>query len=475
MPIKLLVHKSWHVYSAENIAKVKRDEAKARGEEEESDRRSMLADSEARLDRMRKKRKKDHDGKGEGEKALDRQLKGLGPPGADDEREVGGTVIIRPDKGKAKEAEAGPAAPLDPGKHINFWSEFEAGAVKTTSADHEAALQKVIEKEKMDEYTKMYLAKKGEGDMRGWYAREDLKTDREVKEGVEGNLERAYKDGEHKRLADPLALMNSFLKRRKDVLSGAPISRLPPPSSRDRYPIDVLSLIQAPDLPGFGFTVVPEERKYAYTFANFAKTVEAFVDALSLDKYAIYIFDYGAPTGLRLALSRPDSITAIISQNGNAFEEGLGDFWDTIAKYWDDPTQANRDSIRPLTTFEGTKTQYVTGESSPSTIPPETWWLDWTLLQRPGIVDIQLDIFYDYRTNVDLYPTFQKYLSERQPPLLAVWGKNDVIFVPAGAEKFKTVLKDAEVHLIDAGHFALENHHEEIIKLIRAFLAKKGI
>ncbi|KAK4690593.1 hypothetical protein P7C70_g9543, partial [Phenoliferia sp. Uapishka_3] len=194
-------------------------------------------DSEARLDRMRKKRKKDHDGKGEGEKALDRQLKGLGPPGAEgEERESNGTVIIRPDKGKGKEVEQGPAPPLDPGAHINFWSEFEAGQTKTTGADHEKALAKVIEQAKMDELTKMYLAKKGEGDMRGWYAREDLKTDREIKEGVEGNLERAYKDGEHKRLSDPLALMNSFLKRRSDVISGKAIPRQPLPSSRDRYP-----------------------------------------------------------------------------------------------------------------------------------------------------------------------------------------------------------------------------------------------
>ncbi|KAJ3153698.1 hypothetical protein HDU86_005197 [Geranomyces michiganensis] len=232
----------------------------------------------------------------------------------------------------------------------------------------------------------------------------------------------------------------------------------------------------APDLPGFGFTEVPAERRYEYTFANIANTVCAFVHKLGLVKYALYVFDYGAPTGFRLFLSRPESVTAIITQNGNAFVEGLGKFWVDIQRYWDDPSPANREAIRYNTEFEATKFQYVHGEAHPERIPPETWHLDAALLSRPGNAEIQLDLFFDYKNNVDLYPAFQKQLEKYQPPVLAVWGREDPIFIPPGAEKFKSVVKEAEVILLEgAGHFALESHPEEIVGEIRKFLAKKGI
>ncbi|KAH7910407.1 Alpha/Beta hydrolase protein [Hygrophoropsis aurantiaca] len=229
----------------------------------------------------------------------------------------------------------------------------------------------------------------------------------------------------------------------------------------------------APDLPGFGFTNVPAERNYQYTFANFAKTVEAFADALKLKHYALYIFDYGAPTGLRLALARPDAVTAIISQNGNAYVEGLGAFWDNLRPYWASQTTENRESIRWLTSFDATKWQYVTGEKDPSAIPPETYHLDSALLARPGNADIQLDIFLDYRTNVELYPAFQQFFRQHKPPILAIWGKNDEIFIPQGANAFKTDAPDAEVVLVDGGHFVLENHLDEVADAILKFLGKK--
>ncbi|KAJ3811308.1 Alpha/Beta hydrolase protein [Lentinula lateritia] len=226
----------------------------------------------------------------------------------------------------------------------------------------------------------------------------------------------------------------------------------------------------APDLPGFGFTKVPDALKYQYTFDNIAKTIEAFVDALNLKKYAIYIFDYGAPTGLRLALSRPSAITAIISQNGNAFEVGLGEFWNGIRKYWNNPTPENRESLLWLTRFEATKFQYEAGEAHPETIPPETYYLDQALMDRPGNADIQLDLQLDYQTNVALYPAFHDYFRNYQPPLLAIWGANDGIFIPAGAKAFKTVLPNAQIRFVDGGHFALENHLDEISGHIISFL-----
>ncbi|KAF5349798.1 hypothetical protein D9758_010166 [Tetrapyrgos nigripes] len=229
----------------------------------------------------------------------------------------------------------------------------------------------------------------------------------------------------------------------------------------------------APDLPGFGFTIVPPERKYKYTFDDIAKTIEAFTHALKLDSFAVYIFDYGAPTGLRLALARPTAVKAIISQNGNAFEEGLGEFWNHIRPYWAEPNQKNRDSIKWLVQFDATKFQYVTGEAHPERIPPETYHLDQALLDRPGNADIQLDLFLDYQHNIALYPAFHEYFRTHQPPVLAIWGKNDPIFIPPGAEAFKKVLSDAVVKFVDGGHFALENHGEEIGSEILRFLEGK--
>jgi pimeloyl-ACP methyl ester carboxylesterase len=218
----------------------------------------------------------------------------------------------------------------------------------------------------------------------------------------------------------------------------------------------------APDLPGFGWTRVPAERKYQYSFASLAKTMEAFVDALGLTRYAIYVFDYGAPTGFRLALARPEQVTAIVSQNGNAYEEGLGDAWDPIKAYWKEPTQEHRDALRQFLTLDANKWQYTHGVANPEVVAPETYTLDTALLERPGNKEIQLDLFLDYASNVALYPKFQEYFRTAQPPLLAIWGKNDPFFIPPGAEAYKRDNPNAVVEMLDTGHFALETHVEEI-------------
>ena len=226
----------------------------------------------------------------------------------------------------------------------------------------------------------------------------------------------------------------------------------------------------APDLPGFGFTEVPAGRNYDYRFDNLAETTDAFVQKLNLTRYALYVFDYGAPTGYRLAVSHPDKVVAIISQNGNAYLDGLGDAWNPIKKYWKDPTPANREALREFVDFEGTKFQYVHGVADPLRVEPESYWLDTALLRRPGNVDIQLDLFLDYANNVKLYPTFQEYFRKYQPPLLATWGKNDPFFIPAGAEAYRRDIPSAKVVFYDTGHFALETHVEEISDQIRSFL-----
>ena len=228
----------------------------------------------------------------------------------------------------------------------------------------------------------------------------------------------------------------------------------------------------APDLPGFGFTTVPAERKYKYTFDALAKTVEAFLDALGLKRYAIYIFDYGAPTGLRLAVAHPERVTAIISQNGNAYEEGLGDAWDPIKAYWEEPTQEHRDALRQFLTLEATKWQYTHGVADPESVAPESYTLDAVLLERPGMAEIQLDLFLNYASNVALYPAFQEYFRKAQPPLLAIWGKNDPFFIPAGAAAFRRDNPNAVVTMLDTGHFALETHVEEIASEIDGVLGK---
>ena len=227
----------------------------------------------------------------------------------------------------------------------------------------------------------------------------------------------------------------------------------------------------APDLPGFGFTEIPEKRKYTYSFDALAHTLEAFTDAVGLNRYAIYVFDYGAPTGFRLAMSHPERITAIVSQNGNAYEEGLGDAWGPIRKYWSAPTKENRDVIRQnILNLEGTRWQYTHGVTNPESIAPESYTLDAALLERPGNKEIQLDLFLDYASNVKLYPKFQDYLRESKPPLLAIWGKNDPFFIPAGAEAFRKDLPNAQVRFLDTGHFAIETHVVEIAAAMKEFL-----
>jgi pimeloyl-ACP methyl ester carboxylesterase len=228
----------------------------------------------------------------------------------------------------------------------------------------------------------------------------------------------------------------------------------------------------APDLPGFGFTEVPAERKYVYSFDGLASTMDAFTQALGINRYAIYVFDYGAPTGLRLAMAHPERVSAIVSQNGNAYEEGLGDSWGPIRQYWAAPTEENREVIRKnILTLEGTRWQYTHGVANPESVPPESYTLDWALLERPGNKDLQLDLFLDYASNVKLYPKFQEYLRKSKPPLLAIWGRNDPFFIPAGAEAFRRDLPNAQVQFLDTGHFALETHVVEIASAMKDFLA----
>jgi pimeloyl-ACP methyl ester carboxylesterase len=227
----------------------------------------------------------------------------------------------------------------------------------------------------------------------------------------------------------------------------------------------------APDLPGFGFTEVPAERTYGYSFDGLASTMEAFTQALTLDRYAMYVFDYGAPTGFRVAMRHPDRVTAIVSQNGNAYEEGLGDAWGPIRTYWDSPTPENREVLRKnILTPEGTRWQYTHGVVNPESVPPESYTLDTALLERPGNKDIQLDLFLDYASNVRLYAKFQEYFRTCRPPLLAIWGRNDPFFIPAGAEAFRKDLPSAKVEFLDTGHFALETHALEIATAMKAFL-----
>lgn len=238
------------------------------------------------------------------------------------------------------------------------------------------------------------------------------------------------------------------------------------PRLADRY------RVIAPDLPGFGFTEVPEERKYVYTFDALAQTILAFTDALGLKRYALYVFDYGAPTGFRLAMMRPERVTAIVSQNGNAYEEGLGDSWAPIQRYWREPTEEIRGMIRKALNAEGMKREYHTGIPERYEIAPESYTLDAALLARPGNVEIQLDLFLDYANNVKLYPKFHEYFRAHRPPLLAIWGMHDTYFIPAGAKAFQKDIPEAEVQLLDTGHFALETHLAEIAAAMRTFLAR---
>ena len=233
--------------------------------------------------------------------------------------------------------------------------------------------------------------------------------------------------------------------------------------------------VLAPDLPGFGFTEIPADFKP--TFANIAETIGLFLDHVKVQKFAVYIFDYGAPTGLRLALKRPNDILAIVSQNGNAYSDGLGDFWELLKPFWKDSTnQAIRDDLaQKLLTLDTTKWQYETGTKDPFAIDPASWTHDQALLNRPGQRDIQLDLFNDYQTNIQLYPEFHKFFRETNVPILAIWGKNDEIFIPPGADAYKQDSRNAEVKFIDAGHFALESNLNEVVDEIYHFFEKHGI
>jgi pimeloyl-ACP methyl ester carboxylesterase len=231
--------------------------------------------------------------------------------------------------------------------------------------------------------------------------------------------------------------------------------------------------VVAPDLPGFGFSDAPDRKQFTYTFENLAKVIAGFTDTIGLKTFAIYVFDYGAPVGFRLALARPERIIAIISQNGNAYGEGLSEGWSPIQKYWKEPTPENRAALREFLKPEATKWQYTHGVQDTTLLAPEAYELDSALLARPGNDEIQLDLFLDYASNVALYPKFQEYFRSKRPPLLAAWGKNDPFFLPSGAEAFKRDIPNAEVKFFDTGHFALETHAQEIASTIRDFLSSK--
>ena len=228
----------------------------------------------------------------------------------------------------------------------------------------------------------------------------------------------------------------------------------------------------APDLPGFGFSDAPARKDFAYTFDNLAVCMQGFIDSLKLNHFAVYIFDYGAPVGLRLALANPEKITAIISQNGNAYEQGLSAEWNPIQKYWQDPSLENRNALRGFVVLEITRFQYEHGVKDPSLIAPEAYTLDQHFLDQPEHVEIQLDLMLDYRSNVALYPKFQAYFRDKKPPVLAVWGNKDPYFLPAGAEGYKKDNPAAIVRFYDTGHFALETHAQEIGEDILEFMSK---
>ncbi|WP_250528810.1 alpha/beta hydrolase [Caballeronia sp. ATUFL_F1_KS4A] len=239
------------------------------------------------------------------------------------------------------------------------------------------------------------------------------------------------------------------------------------PALADRYHVI------APDYPGFGQSDMPDRGKFAYTFDRFGELMDGLLDHLGINRYAMYVMDYGAPVGWRLALKHPDRVTGFIVQNGNAYDEGLKAFWDPIKTYWADGSDSSRKALLPLLTIETTIFQYTDGVSDRTRISPDNWVHDQALLDRPGNNDIQLDLFYDYRTNLPLYPELQAYFREFKPPMLIVWGKNDFIFPADGAYPYKNDLPEVETHLIDTGHFALEDKADEMVPLIREFLARR--
>jgi len=230
--------------------------------------------------------------------------------------------------------------------------------------------------------------------------------------------------------------------------------------------------VVAPDLPGFGQSDMPARDRFAYSFDHLAQVIERFTDVIGFDRFAVYVFDYGAPTGFRLAMRHPERITAIISQNGNAYEEGLSEGWNPIRAYWKDPSPANRAALRAFLSPETTRWQYTHGVTDAAFVSPDGQNLDNFYLARPGADEVQLDLFGDYKSNIALYPKFQDYFRSHKPPFLAVWGRNDPFFLPAGAEAFKRDIPGAVVRFFDTGHFALETHAHEIAQEIRKFLQR---
>jgi pimeloyl-ACP methyl ester carboxylesterase len=239
------------------------------------------------------------------------------------------------------------------------------------------------------------------------------------------------------------------------------------PALADRY------RVIAPDYPGFGHSAVPDRKDFRYTFARFAELMDSLLGQLGAERYALYVQDYGAPVGYRLALRHPERITALVVQNGNAYEEGLREFWKPLKAYWADGSRANRDRLRAALTLAATKAHYLDGVRDVSRVSPDNWVLDQALLDRSGNDEVMLDLFKDYGTNVALYPHFQRFFRERRPPTLIVWGKNDMIFPAEGAYPYLRDIPDAELHLLDTGHFALEDKGDEIASLMREFLDRK--
>ncbi|MCV3768269.1 alpha/beta fold hydrolase [Rhizobium sp. TRM95796] len=239
------------------------------------------------------------------------------------------------------------------------------------------------------------------------------------------------------------------------------------PQLADRY------RVIAPDYPGFGQSDAPDHTKFAYTFGHYADLIDGLLGKIDAKQYAMYVMDYGAPVGYRLALKHPERVTGLIVQNGNAYEEGLREFWDPIKKYWADGSNESREALSGLVTLETTKFQYTDGVKDLTRISPDNWVHDQALLDRPGNKDIQLDLFHDYGTNVPLYPKFQQFFRDRKPPTLIVWGKNDKIFPEEGAHPYLRDLPDAEIHILDTGHFALEDKLDEMAPLIHNFLDRK--
>jgi pimeloyl-ACP methyl ester carboxylesterase len=230
----------------------------------------------------------------------------------------------------------------------------------------------------------------------------------------------------------------------------------------------------APDYPGYGQSSMPPREKFTYSFEKLTDIVDQLVQMLKIEKFSLYVMDYGAPVGYRLALRHPTQVEGLVVQNGNAYTEGLLGFWDPIKKYWNDPKKENREALRSLVAPEATRWQYQNGVKDPSLLDPTAWALDQAGLDRPGNADIQLDLLYDYRTNVPLYPAFQEFFRRYKPPTLIVWGKNDAIFPAEGAAPYQRDLPDVETHLLDTGHFALETHGEEIASRIEGFLLRRS-